>query len=34
VVGVPISFDRKRPRPRGAAPELGQDNAALLKKGE
>ncbi len=32
VVGVPISFDRQRPRPRGAAPELGQDNDALLPK--
>ena len=32
VVGVPISFDRKRPKPRGAAPELGQDNATLLPK--
>jgi crotonobetainyl-CoA:carnitine CoA-transferase CaiB-like acyl-CoA transferase len=29
VVGVPISFDRQRPQPRGAAPELGQDNAIL-----
>lgn len=33
VVGVPISFDRERPRPRGAAPGLGQDNAEILGKG-
>jgi crotonobetainyl-CoA:carnitine CoA-transferase CaiB-like acyl-CoA transferase len=30
VVGVPISFDRERPRPRAAAPSLGQDNADIL----
>ena len=30
VVGLPISFDRERPRPRSAAPSLGQDNAAIL----
>jgi crotonobetainyl-CoA:carnitine CoA-transferase CaiB-like acyl-CoA transferase len=33
VVGVPISFDRERPRPRTAAPSLGQDNAEVLGKG-
>jgi crotonobetainyl-CoA:carnitine CoA-transferase CaiB-like acyl-CoA transferase len=30
VVGLPVSFDRERPRPRAAAPSLGQDNAAIL----
>ncbi len=33
VVGLPISFNGKRPHPRSAAPTLGQDNAALLPKG-
>ncbi len=32
VVGLPISFNGERPRPRTAAPTLGQDNAALLNK--
>jgi formyl-CoA transferase len=26
VVGLPVSFDRQRPRPAGAAPKLGQHN--------
>jgi len=33
VVGLPISFDRERPRPRSAAPSLGQDNSAVLGEG-
>jgi formyl-CoA transferase len=33
VVGVPVSFDRERPRPATAAPALGQDNAAILGGG-
>lgn len=33
VVGLPVSFDRERPRPRAAAPDLGQDNAAVLGAG-
>jgi crotonobetainyl-CoA:carnitine CoA-transferase CaiB-like acyl-CoA transferase len=30
VVGLPISFDRQRPRSRRGAPRLGQDNAEIL----
>jgi crotonobetainyl-CoA:carnitine CoA-transferase CaiB-like acyl-CoA transferase len=30
VVGLPISFDRQRPHPAGAAPKLGADNSALF----
>ena len=33
VVGIPVSFDRERPRPRAAAPDLGQDNATVLGTG-
>jgi crotonobetainyl-CoA:carnitine CoA-transferase CaiB-like acyl-CoA transferase len=30
VVGLPLSFDRQRPNPAGAAPRLGQHNAEVL----
>jgi crotonobetainyl-CoA:carnitine CoA-transferase CaiB-like acyl-CoA transferase len=30
VVGLPISFDRKRPDPAGPAPKLGEHNATVL----
>jgi crotonobetainyl-CoA:carnitine CoA-transferase CaiB-like acyl-CoA transferase len=33
VVGLPVSFDRERPRPRAAAPGLGQDNGEVLGEG-
>jgi crotonobetainyl-CoA:carnitine CoA-transferase CaiB-like acyl-CoA transferase len=33
VVGLPISFDRVRPRPSRAAPRLGEHNAELLGRG-
>jgi formyl-CoA transferase len=33
IVGLPVSFNRKRPRPRTAAPSLGQDNAEILGDG-
>jgi formyl-CoA transferase len=30
VVGLPLSFDRQRPHPRGDSPALGEHNAAVL----
>lgn len=33
IVGLPVSFNRKRPQPRTAAPSLGQDNAKILGDG-
>jgi crotonobetainyl-CoA:carnitine CoA-transferase CaiB-like acyl-CoA transferase len=30
VVGLPISFNRKRPRPRSDSPKLGQHNREVL----
>jgi len=30
VVGLPLSFDRERPRPQGGAPKLGQHNGEVL----
>ena len=30
VVGLPLSFDRERPHPRGDSPKLGQHNAEIL----
>jgi formyl-CoA transferase len=32
VVGLPVSFDRQRPHPRGDSPKLGQHNTELLGK--
>jgi formyl-CoA transferase len=30
IVGLPVSFDRQRPHPRGDSPKLGQHNAEIL----
>ena len=30
IVGLPVSFDRRRPVPRGDSPALGQHNAEIL----
>jgi formyl-CoA transferase len=30
VVGLPVSFDRQRPHPQGAAPKLGEHNDEVL----
>ena len=32
VVGLPISFDRQRPHPRGDSPKLGEHNDAVLEQ--
>jgi crotonobetainyl-CoA:carnitine CoA-transferase CaiB-like acyl-CoA transferase len=33
VVGLPISFDRQRPHPRGDSPKLGEHNAEVFGAG-